>query len=201
MTPRAYLLAGGIVALGAIYGAGYWHGQHKENTRATQAEHKADVAKGEADALKRLGLAKDAEIQAKDTSLALSRAEVARRMAELAKVKGALQASVSASSPSGASLPIEPVQPRMVDLAPLVAKQDEVINAQAYLIQGLETKIVDLTISRDAWKGSSEAREREVAGLRIALEAQKSLTKGALWKGRFQGLAVGLGCGYLAGKR
>jgi hypothetical protein len=195
MTRQGYLLAGGIVALGAIYGAGYWHGQHKENTRATQAEHKADVAKGEADALKRQAQAKDAEIVAKDAGLESSRAEVARKIAELAKLK----ASLLPVNP-GPLLPVKPLESGVVDLAPLVAKQDEVINAQAYLIQGLETKIVDLTISRDAWKASEEARSREAAGLRIALEAQKSLTKGALWKGRFQGLAVGIGCGYLAGK-
>jgi hypothetical protein len=199
MTPKQRLQSIGIAAavLVIVFGLGYWQGQRKVAAIASQSENAANVAKGEADALKRQAQAQDAEIAAKDAGLEAARADVVRKVAELAKIK----ASLHTYDPVGPILPSEPVQPGVVDLAPLVAKQDEVIQAQSYFIKGLETKIVDLTISRDWWKDAEGARSREAAGLRIALETQKALTKGALWKGRIQGLAVGIASGYVYGRR
>lgn len=193
--PLAVTVGGVLVVLGLVFGAGYWQGQRKGSTAATQAENMANVAKGEAYAIKAQALAKDAEIQAKDNGLAEARADLARRTAELARVRGALL-----SKPATVPGAPESILAGSVDLAPVVEKQHEVIQAQAVLITELDTRVFDLTRSRDLWKTSAEAREREAAGLRIALEAQKSLTKGALWRGRFQGLAVGIGSGYLVGK-
>lgn len=189
-------IGAGLLALCLAVGGGYWYAQHKAAQVVQESEARANVAKGEADASKSQALAKDKEIEVKDVDLAAARAEMAQRIAELARVKASLHAAP-------ATPPVvhdQPIQPGVVDLAPLVKLQDEVIRAQSEVVAQQETKIINLTASRDLWKGSSEAREREAAGLRIALEAQKSLTKGALWKGRIQGLAVGLGAGYLAGR-
>jgi len=184
--PMAVVIAAALVVLGVGSSCAYHY-----RAKASQAENAANVAKGEADAAKAQAQAKDAEIAAKDSGLEQARADVARKIAELARLRASLR-------PSAPEDPVidEPIQPGVVDLIHLVAKQDEVIHVQANFIKGLEVKISDLTISRDAWKQSSDARERESAGLRIALEAQKSLTKSALWKGRFQGLAVGIATGY-----
>jgi hypothetical protein len=164
--------------------------------QATQAEAQANEAKGAADASKQQAQAKDAEIAAKDASLDAARNDVARKVAELARLRAAYNA------PLVDPIPPEPVlvPTGVADLAPLVRKQDQVIASQSVYITGLEARVSDLTTSRDAWKRSSEDREREAAGLRIALEAQKALTKSALWKGRFQGLALGLAGGYTAGR-
>lgn len=184
------ILAGLVLSTLAI---GYGVVRYYQN-KAIQSEAQANEAKGAADAAKQQAKTKDAAIEAQANQLAEARADVARKLSQLAAYRAALPASPAVDPVSD-----EPIFPGVVDLAPLVRKQDEVIQAQSHYIQGLETKITDLTMSRDLWKSSEEARSREAAGLRIALEAQKSLTKGALWKGRIQGLAIGIAGGYLYG--
>jgi len=185
-----------VVVLGVTFGAGYWQGTKRNQAKVTQSENAANVAKGEADALKRQAEAKDQAIAAKDAGLEESRAEVARKVAQLESLRKQYSSHVQPHP-----IPIvEPIPTGVVDLSPLVAKQDEVIMAQGVFIAGLESKVIDLSQSRDMWKEAEAARSREVAGLRIALEAQKSLTKNALWRGRFQGFAIGLGSGYVIGR-
>lgn len=186
------VLAG--VALSAVLVGSAVAGHYR--AKSTAAELQASEAKGAADASKQQAQAKDAEIAAKDASLDAARNDVARKVAELARLRAALPASGGPVLPDAP----EPVVPGVVDLAPLVHQQDEVIASQSVYITGLEARVSDLTTSRDAWRQSAADREREAAGLRIALEAQKALTKSALWKGRFQGLAVGLATGCIAGR-
>jgi len=196
----AVALASALIALGLTFGAGYWQGIKHQSNAAEQAEVRANVAKGEADALKRQANAKDAEIAAKDSGLAEARADVARKVEALRSIRAHVHVSGTADE---SEQPIlagpEYLEPNLAGNG-IIAAQDALIQSQAYLIKSQEVKISDLLISRDLWKSSAEAREREAAGLRIALEARKSLTKGALWRGRFQGIAVGAALGYAGGR-
>jgi len=190
---------GVLVVLGVTFGAGYWYGAKRNQAKATEAETQANIAKGEADAFKAQAQAKDKEIEAKDSTLEAAKARLHRAEQELARSKVVRPAMVPVPVPATPSTPLgdmgmaEPGR----DLA---GRQEAVIEAQSNLIKLQETKIADLTISRDAWRDAEAARSREAAGLRIALEAQKSLTKSALWKGRIQGLAIGIGGGYAIGR-
>jgi hypothetical protein len=190
-----------LIVLGSVWALGYAMGQRKQAVATVEAENRANVAKGEADAHKALAQAKDAEITAKDDLLASARADVDTKTAALAKLRASIRNSQITNTPAD-DQPIL-AGPEYLDADNLIGisiKQDELIKAQADLIKQQDVKINTLLISRDEWKATSEAREREAAGLRIALEAQKSLTKGALWRGRFQGLAVGVASGYALGK-
>lgn len=198
---KSSAIAAGAVAivLALTYGLGYRAGQAKVSQRAETAENEANVARGERETYKRQAEAKDQEIAARDAGLDAARNNLRRAEQELARSKMERPPVVPVPLPA---IPGTPVGDLGVEggWRDLVGRQEAVIQAQAYYINGLETKISDLTISRDAWKASAQAGEREAAGLRIALEAQKSLTKGALWKGRIQGLAIGLGSGYVLGR-
>ena len=81
-----------------------------------------------------------------------------------------------------------------------LADQAELIDAQGRLIDALKLQVTDLTTARDHWKGAFQAERDRSLQLEIALEAQKAMTRGALWRGRFQGIAIGLGAGYVAGR-
>jgi len=154
---------GVLVVLGVAFGAGYWYAGNQNQAKVSQAETQANIAKGEADALKRQAEAKDQAIAAKDAGLEAARSEVARKVAQLAELRAKYSVTVQTNPVSI----VEPIPAGVVDLAPLVAKQDEVIKAQANFINGLESKITDITISRDTWKEAESARAREAAGLRI----------------------------------
>lgn len=190
---------GVLVVLGVTFGAGYWYAGNRNQAKVTQAETQANIAKGERDAITAQAQAKDQAIAAKDSSLADAKARLHRAEQELARSKMVRPAVVPVPLPA---VPGTPLGNMGVEEPgwDLVGRQEAVIKAQSNLIKLQETKIDDLTISRDLWKASTEAGAREAAGLRIALEAQKSLTKNALWKGRFQGLAIGLGTGYVIGR-
>lgn len=185
-----------LAVLGTTYGAGYWHGTRRTETKVSVAERAADIAKGENRALKAQALAKDAEIEAKDAGLAKARADVARKVAELAAYRASMGA-VPANVP-----PLdESIQTGMVDLAPLVAKQDEVIQAQANFIKLQDVKISDLVISRDLHAARAEASEREALNLRAALAAKDGLIRAAQIKGFAYGFAFGAASGGYAGYR
>ncbi|MBA4274834.1 MAG: hypothetical protein C0436_04175 [Alphaproteobacteria bacterium] len=190
---------GVLIILGVTFGAGYWQGTKRNQAKVTQAETHANIAKGERDAITAQAQAKDQTIAAKDAAIAADKKALARANAEIQRIKD--------------RPPVVPVGPGTANTSPVVECRRELTAAReliaAYEVgklaseqftKGLETKIDDLTISRDLWKASTEAGAREAAGLRIALEAQKSLTRNALWRGRIQGLAIGLGSGYVIGR-
>lgn len=191
MTRQGYLLAGGVMVLGLTFGAGYWQGQRSSAVATTQAENQANVAKVERDAFEAQAKAKDKTIESKDAAIMADKRSLARANAEIQRIK---------ELP-----PIVINGPGTPDLRPVVERQKQLIDAyevgkrsNEVYIKDLESKNFDLTCSRDLWKASTEAGKREAVGLRIALDLQKSLTKGALWKGRIQGLIVGLGSSYIA---
>lgn len=200
MDLKPLAIVAGVLAvfLCLAFALGYGMGQRKNLQRATQAEKQADEHKGEAYALKAVAIEKDKALDAAEPRLAESRAKMDRLTAELSRLR-ASHASAEASAPRGAS-DFEPVPGPVVDLALVVAKQDELIKAQADVIQAQDVKISGLILSRDAWKGSAEAREAEAIQLRAALTAQQGLNAGALWRGRIQGFAVGIASGYVAGR-
>ena len=197
--PALVTVLGVLVVLGVTFGAGYWQGTKRNQTKVTQAETQANIAKGEADALKRQAEAKDKADAAKDSAIADAKASLYRAEQELARSKMVRPAMVPVPI---SAIPWTPMGNMGLEEPgrDLVRRQETVIEAQSNLIKLQETKIDDLTISRDLWKASTEAGAREAAGLRIALEAQKSLTRNALWRGRIQGLAIGLGSGYVIGR-
>jgi len=127
-----------------------------------------------------------------------SDAEVARLRGEVARLR---KATIPVPAPPVAP-PVPDPQPVVPapDLRPLLAKQDELIQAQGRQNDGLKATVVTLTAARDSWRQSAGDYQREAASLRIAHEAQLAALKTERWKGRFEGFAVGLAGGYITGR-
>ena len=145
------------------------------------------------------GTVYDAQAQAQADELKAAAAEVARLRAEVARLRRAAAQVPAVSQPAAVPEPAPtPTQPP-VDPA-LVAKLDELVQAQDREIGGLKAQVMTLTSSRDSWKLAAQDFQRAELQTRAALAAQQGLTRNALWKGRLQGLAVGLGTGCVIGR-
>lgn len=179
------LIYGGLGAFASIQGSC----ESKQETKASEA-------KGRADEHAQAGGNADVKAEQAGQRAAVAEVEVDRLRRELDRLKAQPRVApplVPAATPGG--LPLD-----VVDLAPIVAKQDQLIAAQDKQIQALKIQTLTLTQARDEWKAAFSAERDRATGLYLALEAQKSMTKAALWRGRFQGVAVGFAAGYVSGR-
>jgi len=204
MTLRGWAIVAGcaLVALVTSYGTGYFHGQKKLTGTVSAAELAISEELGRANTLKEADAAQATENARRDEALAASRATMVKARAELAALRGV--------HPVSDTLPPTVVQPGAVGsgrspvdvdgLSQLVQKQDEVIKTQGAYIEAQDIKMNGMAISIGLKDKIIASQDRQIVGLQLALEAQKGLTKGALWKGRIQGLAVGAAGGYLGGR-
>ncbi len=188
-----------MLALASLAGA-----SSCQRRKAEAAQHQAAIEQGKADAHAEQAKAKDAAISDLAAKLEASKADLGRLAAErsslLRKLAAAKQDSRDQGVPANGS-DAAPVAPVSVDLsAQVIAKDAEVIAAHDGRIKGLEEANRLLSASRDEWKSAFEAERRRAAGLEIALAAQKHVASSDKWIGRLQGLAVGLGAGYAAGR-
>lgn len=160
-----------------------------ERKRETRYEQQAHEAKGRADV--------HVEASAKAEGVANQaheRAEAAE--AEVKRIRAALaQPKVGTPAPAAVPGALVPMSaPREVDdLSPLVAAQDKQIAA-------LKDENAALRAALEESKAAFAAERDRANNLWLALEAQKAASKGALWKGRIQGLAVGFAAGYVGGR-
>lgn len=168
-----------------------------------QAQHQAAIHEGEANAHAGQAQASDAIVADLQAKLEASKADLGRLSAERSALLRKLAAAKQdGGDPHGpAADPQTPVAPVSDDLhLAVIAKDAEVIEAQANFIKGQEAQISALVISRDEWKSAFEAERKRATGLEIALDAQKHLNKSGRWLGRLEGLAVGLGAGFTVGR-
>lgn len=170
-----------------------------ESCRGRRGEDQSNVERGRAEANEAQARAKDAEITNLQAQHAAAQQAVANLKAEAQNLRQRLvpvppshAPVVPAGDPGGSGVGDGRDE--------LIAKLDEVIEAQDNFIKGQKTEIAALVISRDAWKATAEAREREAAGLRIALDAQKHVTSAGRWRGRIEGFAAGVALGYVGGR-
>lgn len=82
----------------------------------------------------------------------------------------------------------------------IIAKDAEVIQAQAYFIEAQKAEIAVLVVSRDEWKATAEARERQAMAQAEATRAWKQAVTTSRWQGRGEGAVVGALLGLLGGK-
>ena len=159
---------------------------------AADQQHQAAVA----DASK--GATYDAQASTQAANVGADALTVAQLRAEVARLRKAISPAPQPPSTPGLPTP-QPVGPP-VDLAPLVAKQDELIRGLSKENADLKAQVVDLTDARDSWKKAYDDSAKEAALRQIALEAQVSAVKASRWQGRIEGFAIGLASGYVAGK-
>lgn len=169
--------------------------------KVQQAEATANVAHGAADAHRATAQQSDAKVAGLEAEVAHQKAALAGLLGEREALRRNLAAQVPTlpSNPDPAvPVPGPPSAPDVRDA--LIAKDAEVIAEQARVIESQGVQLDQIATSRDQWKLASEERAREAAGLRIALDAQKSVANSGKWVGRIQGVAIGIGAGFVAGR-
>lgn len=181
----------GIAAFTAALSIVAWSLEPTTPKKVEKLEQKAAEAKGKADEHAQTAAQADAKGSVDGRRVADAEAATARAKAELAALKRRM-----AEQPQ----PPTPVDPAP-DLRAVVAKQDELIQAQGVQIEALKAQAVTLTTARDEWRAAFRAERDRADSLYLALEAQKAAAKGALWKGRIQGIAVGFAAGYVRARQ
>ena len=144
------------------------------------------------------GATYDQQAEAQAPALQAAGREVERLRAEVARLRS------SAPAPDPKPTPNEPDAPQPVsspvDLAPVVARLDELVKAQDHEISGLKAQVATITLARDSWKLAAQDSGREALHLRASLAAKEGLLKAERWKGRIEGFAVGFAGGYVTGR-
>ena len=144
------------------------------------------------------GAAHDQEAATEAPQIQNDAVTVAQLRAEVARLR--TPHAPAPEPPAAPGLPApEPVAPP-VDLAAVVAKQDLLIAAQDKQIGDQAEQIHTLTLARDSWRLSAQDSAAEAVQLRSALAAKEGVLKAQRWMGRLEGLAVGFGSGYVAGR-
>ena len=202
MSPRLIQAAlGGLLIVGLLGGTALGVESCGKGS-VIKAEQQANEAHGAADAHQTQAKDSDKLVTDLQARVASAASDVDRLTAERVRLLRALEAKVPPvpSYPDHAVAP--PAQPGPVadERDAVIAKDAELIQAQQVVISDQAAVIGTLIVSRDAWKATAEARQRDAAGLRIALDAQKSVAASGKWLGRVQGFAIGLGAGYVAGR-
>lgn len=167
------------------------HKAGKAEERAAQAHESSVIHAAQ-------GATYDQQAEAQAPALQAADREVERLRAEVARLRR------PAPRPDPKPIPTEPSIPQPVsspvDLAPGVAKLDELVKAQDREISGLKAQVVTITKARDSWKLAAQDSGREALQLRASLAAKEGLLKAERWKGRIEGFAVGFAGGYVTGR-
>ena len=199
MNPRLVAAALGLALLVGALGA-LSMGESCGKGKVDRAEQKADVAHGEANAHGSAAITTDAEVLRLKEAHKTDQANVDSARAEVQRLRKILASRPvpvpDPPSPDPAPVPVVSAS----DLHGIVDAQDALIKAQDQQIIGLKTEVQFLTLARDEWKATAEARNREAVGLRIALDAQKHVATSWKWMGRIQGFACGVAVGFVGGK-
>lgn len=172
-----------------------------EQSRGTKHEIIAAEQKGRADEHAKAAAVEVAQAKAASVQDASAKAEVERLKGELAAIKRRVAAprptdptAVVPEPNQGASSPV------VVDLAHIVAKQEEVIAAQDTRITTLEARATHWEKAAGEYQAAFRHERDRALSLELALEAQKAISRGSLWKGRIQGVAIGFAAGYASGR-
>lgn len=200
MSPR-YII-GAALAVALILGSlvGY---QSCRTSQGSAAEVQANIASGAANV-------HQSQAQASDALEPNLKAKLADQTVILARVTGerdALRKQWAARPVPPDALPPaapddRPALLEQLDLASAVIEKDAaMIDNQSKVIETQALTIGTLTVSRNEWKLTAEARERQALAQEAATRAWKSAVTSSKWIGRAQGFAAGVALGYAGGKR
>lgn len=181
-----------LALVASAWGVGYLQGARSGQARSIEAEKQSQEAKGRADA------AAESARRAQENE-AQARAQVADADAKAARAAELVAKLRNRPVPDSGVVP----GPGPVSLEPaaLIDALTSQVEAERVRVAARDAVILSLEAQRDGWKRAHDERQRETVALRLALEGQKAAVRGALWRGRVQGFAVGIASGYLAGRK
>ena len=157
---------------------------------ADQHATSAAVAHAQEEAYGQEAQAQKPTLQSDSTAVDRLRSERDKLKAELARINS------QPVQPPDAAQPVD----NPPDLAPLVAKDEELIGALTKENTDLKAHVVTLNLQIGSLQVAFDEKSKEAVAIRIALEAQVAANKAERWRGRIEGFVVGIGAGYVAGK-
>lgn len=204
-TQEKMSLGAGIVLAFGLVGLLAFITEGCEKKRGTQNEVTAHIAEGEANAHQSQANASDAKVSDLQAKVDSQAKELGRLNAE----RDALLKRLAAKplpNPNHAD-PIPGTD--LVDALEIaVSERDEVIAKDAQVIEAFkadsvvkDSLITAIAKSRDEWKATAEARERQAIAQKAATDAWKKAVVASKWEGRVQGFAAGIAVGFLGGRR
>lgn len=207
MTPSLGKILAGAVAVILVVGLIAWGMDHYHQAKGSKDEAQAQAFKGEANATESQAQAKDkayADLKAEHEA---AKADLDRlsleRSALLRKLAAAKQNSGTPSQPDPGTVPstTPALSDDLASRDAVIAKDAELIAAQAKVIEDQKSEIVILTDARDQWKATADLRNRQAMAQEAATEAWKKAVMASRWQGRIEGALAGAALGYLGGKR
>lgn len=206
MTPRlSHILIGAGLVLG-LWAAAVFGIDAYQKYKGRGNEVAAHIAEGEANAHQSQANASDAKISDLQAKVDSQAKDLGRLNAERdALLKRLAAKPVSHADPVGPNLSptdaLDALEAAVAERDEVIAKDAEVITSQAGIIKDQTVVIGQLMISRDEWKATAEARERQAIAQEAATKAWKDAVRSSKWSGRVQGFAAGVALGFLGGKR
>lgn len=195
MSPRIIQAALGLLLILGVLGSAVIGIESCKGNRVNPANETANIQKGSGDAHRAEATSRDSA--AEDLRAQLQKSQ--KNVDSLTSQRAALLARL-AELPNPFPNESSPTPPPDIQTA-IISKDAELIAAQVEEIRGLRNQNEILTQARDAWKATALDRQREAASLRIALDAQRSLSTASKWRGRIEGFTVGVVLGYAGGRR
>ena len=179
-------LALGIAAFGSVWGWRAFHQCQAEQQQAASLQKDQEAIGHDA----RSALLDQQAQAAVDPN---ANGEIERLRGEVARLRKATAAPVVVPTPT-------PDPASVADLAPLVAKLDE-LNAALTVQNDNLRKALDLEHHAYLEASAAYQDERKArAASEMALQAQLAAVKASRWQGRIEGFAIGVGSGYVAGR-
>jgi hypothetical protein len=193
-------LAAVLSILAVLWGVSEWR-----QRSGSQAEVQANIESGVASA-------NQTQAQASDALVSNLQAKVDGQQQDLDRVskeRDALLRKLASKPVPGAnpadSVPgtdaMDALEAAVAIRDEVIAKDAEVIDSQKVIIDSQVGVISQLTLSRDSWKATAEARERQAMAQEAATRAWKKAVTSSKWVGRAQGFAAGIALGYVGGRR
>lgn len=195
MTP-VQKIAGYALAALLLIGGTAWGIKHHAASKGVKAEAQAATFSAEAKVETTQAQASDAKVPQLQARVVAAEQTVASLQAERLVLLKRLAAKPAPADPTTpATTPVD--DPRDA----VIAKDAEVIEAQAAQIVALKVEVVQLTTSRDDWKAACDLRDKQAAAQAAATQAWKEAVTASRWQGRIEGFALGTILGLAGGHR
>lgn len=205
MTPRmSHIIIGAGLVLG-LWAAAVFGIDAYQKYKGRGNEVTAYIAEGEANAHQSQAQAHDSQVANLQAKLESQAKDLGRLNAERdALLKRLASKPVPHVDPTGDGLSpndtLDALEAAVAERDEVIAKDAEVITSQAKTIQDQQALVVALSGSRDEWKATALARERQAIAQEAATKAWKEAVAVAEWKGGIKGFAAGVALGFLGGK-
>ena len=207
---QTLIIAAGAIVLtvAALWGGSAWAERHHK-AKAEAAQLLVEQAKGEAKITREAAIKSDEKAAQAETAKLSADEKAATAKRELARLRAGLvnkppfisNPGVSAPGPGADHNGNSPSVEGVAQLQATVSKQDEVIAAQDQQIKVRDNLISQMTVSRDEWKATAGHLQDQADAQKLAADEWRKAVGSGERRAAIKWGVIGLGVGFLVGKR